>query len=226
MIKCPRCFRDALYDASEDLLFCVRCGYFPVDERPTQVRYDTAYVPAEDVETKITKHLLAAEQPLTAREIAQQAGLKRTAVYEAIPRLAKRGIISRIGGGINTNPYRWYLSPIARESAKKKAWTIQQATKELGVSEQWIFKMVKHYKIGERVGSRRLLFERDMELLRQIKEERAALFVLGREISKLRLNPKARQTGEGITAQEYKELHSLMIEERESKKRAKKAAAM
>jgi len=226
MIKCPRCFRDALYDTSQDLFYCLRCGFIPATTRVAGARYAPATIPTEAVETRFTRHLLAVGSPLTVREIADGAGLPRSSVFAAARRLEKRGILQHTGAGTKSDPRKWYLTPAALEAARQRAWSIAEAATELGVSVPWIEKMIKRYRVGQRIGSRRVLFERDLELLRQIKAEREDMFALGQEMTRLRLDPAARKKGKAIPQHIFKEVHRAMIEEREAKKRAKRAAAM
>jgi DNA-binding transcriptional ArsR family regulator len=226
MVKCPRCFDDALYSDKDDLVFCLKCGFVPVTTRLERINQPTAGVVVEWGERRVMEHLKKADVPLSVADIAIETGMSRNTVKQAVNRLYRRGLVECEGKGAPRSPRIWKPSALATSIVPGKTWTLADAAEWLDVSIWWVEKMAQRYRIGQLVGSRRVLFERDLKFLRRMKEEREHFFTLGREMTRRRRSLGTGAPEGGLTDEEFRALWQEMLAEREAKKRARKEAAV
>jgi len=222
MVRCPRCYRNALYDRRDDAIWCLSCGPQWVNERPLEVTVPKPNTLLARRQDQIMDFLRTQRRPLTADQIAEATGVPGNYVRHVLNVLFNRGLVRRMGRGVRGSPKRWISTEVGAKPGED-AWSMIEASQVLGVSYRWVKKMAGKYNLGWKQGPYRLLSEEEMEMLRALKEQRADIWFVGRYMVKMRTEGYADREEVGLATEALKEVWQRFCSQRWQRYRQKRA---
>jgi transposase len=225
MVRCPRCFRNALYDRRDDAIWCLSCGPQWVNERPLEVQKPKPNTLLARRQEQLMGFMRTQRHPLTADQIAKATGIPVNYTYHLLNVLLNRGLVRRIGRGVRGSARRWISTEIGATPGDD-AWSMTEAAQVLGVSYRWVKKMARKYNLGWKNGPYRLLSEEEMEMLRAIKEQRADIWFIGRLMVDIRTGHRATEEEMRMAAEAWREVYKRFCAHRFERYRQKRAAVI